>query len=64
MDVTFANWQISVHRAGTTARPAPTRAQRPAPNAVERQAQHASQARSYEQQREAVHCWTMLHGGR
>jgi len=59
MDVTFANWQISVHRAGTTAR-----AQRPAPNAVERQAQHASQARSYEQQREAVHCWTMLHGGR
>ncbi|MDQ2809712.1 MAG: hypothetical protein M3Z04_22785 [Chloroflexota bacterium] len=63
MDVTFANWQISVHRAGTTRREQ-TSAQRPAPSAVERQAQHARQARSYEQQREAVHCWTMLHGGR
>ena len=63
MDVTFANWQISVHRAGTTRREQ-TIAQRPAPSVVERQVQQLSQARSYEQQREAVHSWTMLHGGR
>ncbi len=64
MDVTFANWQISVHRAGAGARHEQSVAQRPVRSAIERQAQQARHARSYQQQREAVHCWNMLHGGR
>ncbi len=64
MDVTFANWQISIHRAQATAQRTQTVVQRPTASAVEHQAQQAAQARSYEQQREAVYCWTMLHGGR